>query len=204
MHSVPRSERRKADHYELTSAAGLSIDLVGSCVDVSGDIYTGFGVLDRVGDQILRTSVQLRYSIKPLNASFAPISQVNRVSLIWLHNEPPGGWAALTPSYFFGSSSPPWQGFPTDEESHNFDILYDELSTLSVPSAPVGVPATYFSRSLYFELEGCVSRYAGPLPSSQTSGFLYLLLAASNGGGGLPFAAIDFNLQSKFKIKPFD
>lgn len=206
MDAIPRSELRKAPFYEDTSLTGLSVDLVGDVVDVSGDIYQGYSETSRLGDVIARSSVQFRYSVKAINTGFSEVLMMVRVALLWLHHEPNGGWAALTPSYFFGGGvDPPWVGHVNDENSDNFDVLYDETFPLICPQE---IPATaqspaFVVRNLFFELKGCFSRYAGPLPSQQTDGYLYVLAAASEGGVGMPFAEIDIHIRSKYKIKPF-
>lgn len=204
MDVIPRKELRKAYHYEDTTVLGLSVDLLGDLIDVSGDISQGFSQQDRIGNVICRSSVQFRYAVKAINTGFSEVLMLVRVALLWLHHEPQGGWAALTPSYFFGGGTdPPWIGQVNEENSHNFDVLYDESFPLVCPQE---VPATaqspaYVVRNLFFEPKGSYSRYAGPLPSQQTDGYLYVFAAASEGGLGLPFAEIDIHIRSKYKVK---
>jgi len=208
MDALPRSILRSATHFEETSMTSLTVDLIGDLVDCSGDVYVGTGVQDRVGNRIVRTSVQLRFLVTPINTAFDAVRMVVRIALFWLHAEPAGGFAAFTTSYFLGDdfvAQPPWVSPYNDKNSHNFDVLYDESFPVSCPQE---IPATAqqpfaISRNLFFDLKGLSSTYAGPLPSQQNGGFLYLLAAASAGGGGLPFASLDFTLKSKFIIKPF-
>lgn len=206
MKRITRAELRKATHYNELSVIGLSVDLIGDLIDVSGNISTGAHITDRVGNTIARSCCQLRFVCRPMNTAFASVCQSQRVALIWLKAEPQGGWGALTTSYFFGDGlSAPWCAPVNDENSHNFVVLHDEQFSLSCPQEIPAVAQSpdIYAKNLFFSLEGLYSTYAGDLPSTQNGGFLYVLTAASNGGGGLPFASIDIHFKSKFKIKPF-
>jgi len=202
MEFVPRSVLRRATHYIDAPSTAIPVDLPGTIIDVSGVIFQGYSAQARIGDKIARSSVSFRYVIKSINTASSAVLQICRVALLWLHSEPPAGLATLTPSYFFGGlTQPAWVGPVNEENSHNFDIIYDESKALVAPQEILTVesPAAY-SRNLYFDLKGFYSRYDGLfLP---TQGYLLVLVTASAGGGALPFAEIDFNVRSKWKIKP--